>query len=138
VANGPNLNLLGSREPEVYGHRTLAQLEDEVRAHAERLGCEVEFFQTNHEGELIDRLQAATADAIILNGAALTHYSHALYDCLKAISKPVVEVHISNLFARPEAHRKVSVTAPACVGVVTGLGFKGYLLAMEYLVDKHE
>jgi 3-dehydroquinate dehydratase-2 len=137
VANGPNLNLLGTREPEIYGTRTLDELEAEVGAHAGRLGCDVDFFQSNNEGELIDKLQgsAPATRGVVLNPAAFTHYSYALHDCVKALPVPVVEVHISNLFARPEAYRSVSVTAPACVGMISGLGFRGYLLAMEYLVD---
>ncbi|HLQ61932.1 MAG TPA: type II 3-dehydroquinate dehydratase [Candidatus Acidoferrales bacterium] len=137
VANGPNLNLLGTREPEIYGRRTLADLEKEVRARARQLGCQVVFFQSNSEGELIDRLQkeAPGAAGIVINPAALTHYSYALYDCLRSLAVPALEVHISNPLARPEEFRWRSVTAPAAVGVISGLGFRGYLVAMEFLLD---
>lgn len=137
VANGPNLNLLGQREPEIYGTRTLADIEAQVRARAAELGCEVEFLQTNHEGELIDWLQAKAADVdgVIVNPGAFSHYSYALYDCLRWIPAPVVEVHLSNLFARPEPFRHASVTAPAARGIISGLGARGYLLALEYVLD---
>jgi 3-dehydroquinate dehydratase-2 len=140
VVNGPNLNLLGAREPEVYGTTTLPEIETMIRERASRLGCEVTCFQSNSEGVLLDFLQreAAGAAGLVLNPAALTHYSYALYDCLKALPIPVVEVHLSNLHARAERERfrSRSVTAPAAVGVITGLGPQGYLLAMEYLLDR--
>ena len=140
VVNGPNLNLLGTREPEIYGRTTLAEIEAMVAERARELGAEVDCFQSNSEGAILDFLQAEgpRADGIILNGAALTHYSIALYDCLRALAKPVVEVHISNLHARAESYRTTSVTAPAAVGVITGLGPRGYLLALEYLIDRDE
>lgn len=140
VANGPNLNLLGSREPDVYGRLTLGEIESRVRARADELACEVEFFQTNHEGELIDRLQALapTSSGLILNGGALTHYSYALYDCLRALTIPVVEVHLSNIHGRSESFRAGSVTAPAATGIIAGLGFRGYIYALEYLIDRNE
>jgi 3-dehydroquinate dehydratase-2 len=136
VVNGPNLNLLGTREPELYGTRTLGELEALCREHAGRLGCELTFFQANSEGALIDHLQSEgrQAGGVILNPAALTHYSYALLDCVRALSVPVVEVHLSNLYARPEPWRRVSVTAPAARGIISGLGFRGYLLAMEFLL----
>jgi 3-dehydroquinate dehydratase-2 len=140
VVNGPNLNLLGTREPEVYGTTTLAEIEAMVRARAEELGCEIAWFQSNHEGAMIDFLQqeGPAADGIVLNPAALTHYSVALYDCLKALAAPAVEVHISNLHRRAEGFRTRDVTAAAAVGVIQGLGPRGYLMAMEYLVDRDE
>ncbi|HEV2953232.1 MAG TPA: type II 3-dehydroquinate dehydratase [Candidatus Dormibacteraeota bacterium] len=140
VANGPNLNLLGTREPEIYGRMSLADIEAMVAARAAELGCEVAFFQTNHEGELIDWIQAEApgSGGVVLNGGALTHYSYSLYDCLRSLAVPVVEVHLSNLHSRSEAFRVHSVTAPATVGVITGLGVKGYLFAMEYLVDRDQ
>ena len=140
VANGPNLNLLGKREPEIYGSMTLAEIEASVREKAAQLDCEIEFFQTNHEGELIDWLQsrAPEADGVIVNPGALSHYSYALYDCLRWIGAPVVEVHLSNLYARPEAFRHVSVTAPAAKGLISGLGARGYLLALEFVIDHNE
>lgn len=138
--NGPNLNLLGTREPEVYGRTTLAEIEAMVRRRAEELGCEVEWFQSNWEGALVDFLQreGPAASGIVLNPAALTHYSVALYDCLKALTVPTIEVHISNLHRRAEGFRTTDVTAAAAVGVIQGLGPRGYLMAMEYLVDRDE
>lgn len=137
VANGPNLNLLGSREPEVYGRETLADVEALCRARAEKAGAELVFFQTNHEGEMLDRLgrEAPEADGVVLNPGALTHQSRALHDCLKAIRTPVVEVHISNLHARAEEWRHQSLTAPAAKGVIMGLGIRGYVLAMDWFLE---
>ena len=136
IANGPNLNLLGTREPEIYGTTTLAEIENLTRARAEQLGAAFVWFQTNHEGELIDWLQqhARGATGLVLNPGALTHYSYALYDCLRALDVPTVEVHLSNLHGRPEPFRQVSVTAPAAVGVISGLGPRGYVLALEHLL----
>ena len=140
VANGPNLNLLGKREPEVYGTQTLADIEAAVRARAAELGCEIEFFQSNHEGGLIDWLHehAPGAGGVIVNPGAFSHYSYALYDCLRWVPAPVVEVHLSNLYARPEEFRRRSVTAAAAKGLISGLGARGYVLALEYLIDNHE
>ena len=137
VANGPNLNLLGTREPHIYGTRSLSDLEAVVRARARELDLEVSFFQSNHEGEIIDFLQkeAPGSVGIVLNPAALSHYSVALYDCLQALALPVVEVHISNIHAREE-WRSRSVTARAARGVITGLGFTGYELALEFLATQ--
>ncbi|HUZ88163.1 MAG TPA: type II 3-dehydroquinate dehydratase [Candidatus Baltobacterales bacterium] len=134
VVNGPNLNLLGKREPEIYGTRSMADLLKTVRAKARELGVQVSVFQSNHEGEIIDFLQkeAAGSAGIVINPGALSHYSLALYDCLQALAVPAVEVHISNIHAREEFRSK-SVTARAARGVITGLGFTGYELAMEYL-----
>lgn len=135
VVNGPNLNLLGTREPAIYGTATLADIQAMVDARAAELGWSVTFFQSNHEGELIDRLQAEGPRAlgVILNPAGLTHTSVALADCIRAIDPvPVVEVHLSNLFAREE-YRHRSVTAGAAVGIISGFGGRGYILAMEYL-----
>jgi 3-dehydroquinate dehydratase-2 len=140
VVNGPNLNLLGSREPAVYGTSTLADIEAAVRVRAQELGCEVRCFQSNSEGAILDFLQGEGPGSVgaILNPGALTHYSYALYDCLRALPIPVVEVHLSNVHARSEAFRRHSVISPAVVGVICGLGPKGYLLAMEYLIDRDE
>lgn len=134
VVNGPNLDLLGKREPHIYGTRSLEDLRALVQAKAKALGLEVSFFQSNDEGAIIDFLhkEAPGAAGIVINPAALSHYSIALYDCLQALALPVVEVHISNIHAREE-WRSRSVTARAARGVITGLGFAGYELALEFL-----
>ena len=136
VVIGPNLNLLGTREPDIYGHRSLADLDKMVLERAGKLHLEVALFQSNHEGEIIDFLhkEAPGAVGIVINPGAFSHYSLALFDCLQALDVPVVEVHISNIHAREE-FRARSVTARAARGVITGLGFDGYLLAMEFLAD---
>ena len=132
VLNGPNLATLGRREPEVYGTKTLADLERLVAGRAKELGVELGFRQSNHEGQLIDWIETEPSDAIIINPGALSHYSLALADALRGSGKPVVEVHISNVFSRePERHRMV--TAAAAKAVISGLGFDGYLAALEYL-----
>ena len=137
VVNGPNLNLLGKREPHIYGTRSLADLEAVVTAKAKALGLDASFYQSNSEGDIIDYLQqhAPGSIGIVLNPAALSHYSIALYDCLQALALPVVEVHISNIHAREEWRAK-SVTARAARGVITGLGFTGYELALEFLATQ--
>jgi 3-dehydroquinate dehydratase-2 len=132
VLNGPNLGRLGRREPEVYGTKTLADLEALLTSRAKELGMELRFQQSNHEGQLIDWIEMEPSDAIIINPGALSHYSLALADALRGYGKPVVEVHISNVFSRePDRHRMV--TAAAAKGVISGLGFDGYLAALEYL-----
>lgn len=137
VLNGPNLATLGRREPEVYGTSTLADLEAMLSARARELGIELRCMQSNQEGQLIDAIEkeGAASDAIIINPGALSHYSLALADALRGSGKPVVEVHISNVFARePERHRMV--TARAAKAVISGLGFEGYLAALDY-VSRH-
>ena len=136
VVNGPNLNLLGKREPHIYGTRSMADLLRTIRAKARQLGVQVSVFQSNHEGEIIDFLQkeAPASLGIVINPGALSHYSLALFDCVQALAVPTIEVHISNIHAREEFRSK-SVTGRAARGVITGLGFKGYELAMEFLVD---
>ncbi len=134
VLNGPNLNLLGSREPEIYGHTTLADIETQTRARAGQHGLSVEFRQTNHEGQLVDWLQEArtAAAGVILNAGAYTHTSVAMHDALKALDVPVIEVHISNPHRR-EPFRHTSYVSPAATGVICGVGAQGYALAVEAL-----
>ena len=140
IVNGPNLNLLGTREPHIYGKTTLAEIEMMVASRARELGCEAVCFQSNSEGAIIDFLhrEAPGSSGIVLNPGPLTHSSYPLYDCLRGLGIPVVEVHISNLHARAESFRTRDVTAPAAVGVIQGLGPRGYVMAMEYLVDRDE
>jgi len=133
VIHGPNLNLLGTREPEIYGHRTLDELNGMIADHARARGVEVTTFQSNHEGAIIDQLQLAAAegcDAVVINPGAYTHTSVAIYDAIRGISIPVVEAHISNIHAR-EDMRTRSVTAGACAGTIGGFGFDSYLLAID-------
>jgi 3-dehydroquinate dehydratase-2 len=136
LVNGPNLNLLGQREPEVYGSVTLADIEARVREHAAGLNAEVLSFQSNHEGAIVDFLQeqASEADGLIINGGALTHYGLSLRDAIAASGLPAIEVHISNIYGR-ESFRRRSVTAAVCRGMVTGLGWQGYLAALDALVQ---
>jgi 3-dehydroquinate dehydratase II len=136
VLNGPNLNLLGSRQPEVYGTTTLEEVEEICRKKAADLGVELEFRQTNSEGTLIDWLHEArsVAEGVVLNPAAFTHYSLALREAVSAIELPVVEVHISNIYAR-EPWRAKSVVSPSAKTVIAGAGVKGYELAIEALFD---
>jgi 3-dehydroquinate dehydratase II len=139
VLNGPNLDMLGKREPAVYGTLTLSELRQRVEAHVANCGLAAEFRQTNHEGELIGWVHEAREGAagIVLNAGALTHTSIALLDALKAAERPVVEVHLSNIFAR-ESFRHQSYVAAAAVGVICGFGLKGYLMAIDALVEHLE
>jgi 3-dehydroquinate dehydratase II len=133
VLNGPNLASLGRREPLIYGKGTLAELNGAVSDRGRALGFDVVAFQSNHEGALIDEIEKERdADAIIINPGALGHTSYALYDALRGFGRPVIEVHISQVFAREEFRHR-SVTAAAAHGVISGLGFAGYLLALDYL-----
>ncbi len=136
VLHGPNLNLLGTREPEIYGSQTLQEINDLLAASAKEEGVELEFFQSNHEGAVVDRVQEAPswADGILINPAALTHTSVALRDALAATQLPVVEVHLSNVFAR-EDFRTHSYITPIAVGMVTGFGPTSYLLGLEALIE---
>lgn len=137
VMNGPNLNLLGEREPDIYGDETLKSINDEINGAAKRLGYEVAFFQSNSEGGLIDRLHEARLDCagVILNAGAYTHYSYALRDAIAAVKIPVVEVHLSNVNSRDE-FRKNSIIGPVCVGTIAGFGKHSYILALYALHNK--
>ena len=136
--NGPNLNLLGEREPSVYGDHSLAAINERLKECAEKNGAEIDFFQSNHEGTLVDIIQQAyyeKVDAIIINPAAYTHTSIAIHDALKAVGIPTVEVHLSNISAREE-FRENSYITPACVKTYIGFGFEGYEKAVKHL-KKH-
>lgn len=137
VINGPNLNLLGKREPEIYGSRTYDDLCRLLEEHAGQMGDCVEFYQSNHEGGLIDAIQAADGffDGIVINPGAYSHYSYAIHDALRSISVPAVEVHISDI-ANREPFRRISVTAPACMAQIAGHGFDGYWEAMTLLKER--
>lgn len=132
VINGPNLNMLGVREPGIYGAESYETLCGMIKDKAEQLGVSVEFFQSNCEGEIINAIQEAYGkkDGIIINPGAYTHYSYAIHDAIKSVNIPVVEIHISNIHTREEFRHK-SVTAPACVGQICGFGLYGYILALE-------
>lgn len=137
VINGPNINMLGVREPNIYGVNSYEDLKKYIENYAAENGIETTVLQSNSEGEIIDYIQRAAAgfDAIVINPGAYTHYSYAIYDALLAAQLPTVEVHISNIHKRDEFRHK-SITAPACVGQICGLGFRGYTLAMEYLIGE--
>ena len=139
IINGPNLNLLGQREPGIYGRENYQGLCDRLRAFAAAHGASAECFQSNHEGAIVDAIQAAQGvyDAIVMNPGAYTHYSIAILDALKAVSVPCVEVHISNIHQREEFRHR-SVTAPACVGQICGLGLYGYEAAMGYFLAQEQ
>jgi 3-dehydroquinate dehydratase II len=132
LLNGPNLNLLGQREPDVYGTMTFEELNKRVRDYAKEIGIELKMLQSNHEGVLIDAIHEAAdwADAIVINPGAYTHYSYAIADALKAVRLPAIEVHLSNVQARDE-FRRTSVVAPATVGQIAGFGSVSYLLALQ-------
>jgi len=135
VVNGPNLNLLGRREPGIYGKQGYAALCSLVEGYAAAHGSTAHCFQSNHEGAIIDAIQQAQGvyDAIIINPGAYTHYSYAIYDALKSVDVPAFEVHLSDI-SRREEFRKISVTAPACMGQITGRGFAGYTMAMDFFL----
>ena len=139
VVNGPNLNMLGQRDPAHYGTITLPEIEEEIRNRAIELGIGVEFFQANGEGELIDYLQknAPESQGVIINPGGYTHYSLAIRDSLENFQIPIIEVHISNIFGREE-FRRHSVTAEMAHGVIAGLGWKGYIIALEYLASNEK
>ena len=134
VINGPNMNMLGIRQPEIYGHATYEDLKSMIEGEAERLGAEVSFFQSNHEGAIIDAIQEADGmfDGIVINPGAYAHYSYAIRDAIKAITIPVVEVHISDIEKREE-FRHLSVTAPVCIAQIRGHGFESYTMGIDLL-----
>lgn len=136
VINGPNLNTLGKRQPDIYGATTLTEIEERLRAYAATVGLEVTAFQSNSEGDIIDFVQQhhEGCTGVIINPGAFTHTSIALRDCLATVSVPVIEVHISNIYAREE-FRQHSVIAPVVRGQISGLGWQGYLLALDYLAE---
>jgi len=136
VVNGPNLNLLGTREPEIYGNVTLDQIITRLTEATVAAGFELIAFQSNHEGEIIDCIQkeATQCEGMIINPGAFSHYSYAIRDAITAIGLPTIEVHISNIYAREE-FRHHSVIAPVCVGQISGLGVDGYLAALRWLID---
>lgn len=137
VINGVNLNMLGVREPDIYGKGTLKALEEQLRLHAARSGAEIDFFQSNFEGEIVEAIHGAMGvyDGIIMNPGTFTHYSYAIHDALKSVDVPCAEVHISNIYTRDEFRHK-SVTAPACVGQISGFGFYGYEMALDALLAR--
>ncbi len=138
VIHGPNLNMLGIREPEIYGTTTLEQINGEVATLGKDLGAEVECFQSNSEGALIDKIQSAygVCDGIIINPGAYTHYSYAIHDALKSVNLPAIEVHLSDINSREE-FRRISVVKPACCAQIAGLGKDGYLVALRKLLDEY-
>lgn len=137
IINGPNLNLLGLREPDIYGKEDYDSLCEKIKKHAEKLGCETEIIQSNHEGVLVDAVQQAYGvyDGIVMNPAAYTHTSVALLDALKAVGLPAVEVHISDVSKR-EDFRQISYVRSACIGTISGHGTDGYLEAMDMLFER--
>lgn len=135
ILNGPNLNLLGKREPEIYGSESFEDFFQKLQNRFPTV--ELTYYQSNHEGEVIDRIHEVLTeplDAMVINLGAFTHYSYAIYDALRMIKVPAIEVHISHIYRREE-FRHTSVTAPACEGLITGLGKEGYALAIQWLVD---
>lgn len=138
VINGPNINMLGIREPGVYGNDNFQTLLSNISKWAEKLGCQVECYQSNHEGDIVDKIQGAygVVDGIVINPAAYTHTSIAILDALKAVNIPAVEVHISDVTKR-EDFRQISYAGMACEEHIIGKGLDGYRLAMEYLVNKY-
>jgi len=136
VVNGPNLNMLGKRDPSIYGELSYDQIVDKIKKWAESKNVVLDFFQSNHEGEIIDYIQKLPdTDGIIINPGAFAHYSYAIHDALETFKGPKVEVHISNIFKR-EAFRSKSVISHACDGVISGLGWYGYILGIEYVMEK--
>ena len=139
VINGPNLNLLGVREPGIYGSGTYSDLCDLISKKANELNVNVDFYQSNHEGFIVDKIHEAMGkfDGIVINPGAYTHYSYAILDAIKAVKVPTVEVHISDIHSR-ESFRSVSVTAAACISQISGHGFEGYIEAIELLLSQEK
>ncbi len=138
LIHGPNLNMLGIREPEIYGRTTMAQINEEVIALGRELGAELDCFQSNSEGAIIDKIQSAygVADGIIINPGAYTHYSYAIHDALTSVSLPAIEVHLSDISKREE-FRRHSVIKPACRAQIAGLGKDSYLVALREMMEKY-
>ncbi len=138
VINGPNLNMLGKRETSVYGNKTLKDLEEYIKKEFSD-NINIEFFQSNYEGAIIDMLHKANEEfnGVVLNPGAFTHYSYAIHDAIKSIKTKVVEVHISNVYQREEFRHK-SVTAPACIGQISGFGFYGYILGINAIINSND
>ncbi len=136
VINGPNLNMLGIREPDIYGRKTYDDLLSYIKEEAEKLGVAVEFYQSNHEGDIVDKIQSAygNTDGIVINPAAYTHTSIAIPDALKAVGIPTVEVHISDISSR-EAFRRISYVSPVALKTIAGKGFEGYIIAINELIS---
>lgn len=137
VINGPNLNLLGEREPGIYGNETLKSINAGLRQRAEQGGASIDFYQSNHEGDIVDKLHSCRTDAdyVILNAGALTHYSYAIRDAIAAIKIPVIEVHLSNVHAREE-FRENSVISAVCRGTIAGFGAYSYTMALDYALSQ--
>ena len=135
VINGPNMNMLGKRDKKHYGDMTYQELVSKIKSWGVERGVDIEVFQSNHEGEIVDRIQKMDYEGLIINPGAFTHYSYSIRDALEIVRVPKVEVHISNIYAREE-FRKRSVIAPVCDGQISGLGFLSYILALEYVLCK--
>ena len=133
VINGPNMNMLGKRDKKHYGDMTYQELVSKIKSWGVERGVDIEVFQSNHEGEIVDRIQKMDYEGLIINPGAFTHYSYSIRDALEIVQVPKVEVHISNIYAREE-FRKRSVIAPVCDGQISGLGFLSYILALEYIL----
>ena len=134
IINGPNLNMLGKREPEIYGNKTLDEINQSIRSRAPK-DVELEFFQSNHEGAIIDKIHATDADAVIINAGAYSHYSYAIYDALKCTPAPKIEVHLSNIYLRKEEFRRQSVLTAACKEIFYGKGEDSYHEAVAYAAE---